>query len=231
MLPPFSGSIAFDGQPLEKSGVGIAYLSHRNSIPVGLTVMQTMRFFGKIENVPEEVVKQVIEDFDLGDIVNKSVTALSQGQRKRVSLAKSLIGDKPVKILDEPTANLDPKISAEIRERITAQSRDSIVLYSSHNLYEATDIGNEVIALNEGKVVYSGEMSGLSTGSYRIGIRGKGIEGVVQDYTVEGKYYVFNLRSPSEAADLISRLSAAGAQIYEVKDISNPLERFFDDSS
>ncbi len=231
MLRPFTGSIMFDGVPQVQSTVRIAYLSHKNSIPAGLTVRTAMKFFGKVEGVSSEEISNIIEEFNLGELLNKNIQGLSQGQKKRVSLAKSLIGDKSLMILDEPTTNLDPKVSSEIRELIIRKTRDSIVMYSSHNLYEAMDIGTEVIALNGGKVVYAGDINGLKTDNYKIGIRGKGIENLVTDYTIDGKYFIFNLKSPAEAAELISKLSSSGAMIYEVKDLSNPLGRFFDDSS
>ena len=231
MLRPFTGSITFDDIPQPESRVGIAYLSHRNSIPAGLTVRDAMKFFGRIEGVTDGNVTNIINKFNLTELLDKRVQSLSQGQRKRVSLAKSLIGNKSVMILDEPTANLDPKVSEEIRNLIRVQSRDSIVLYSSHNLYEAMDLGTEVIALNSGNLVYSGKIEGLKTDSYTIGIRGKGIENLATNYTVDGKYLVFKLNSPTEAAELISKLTAAGAMIYEVKEMGNPLERFFNDTS
>lgn len=231
MLRPFTGSITFDDIPQPESRVGIAYLSHRNSIPAGLTVRDAMKFFGRIEGVTDDDVTNIINKFNLTELLDKRVQSLSQGQRKRVSLAKSLIGNKSVMILDEPTANLDPKVSEEIRNLIRVQSRDSIVLYSSHNLYEAMDLGTEVIALNSGNLVYSGKIEGLKTDSYTIGIRGKGIENLATNYTVDGKYLVFKLNSPTEAAELISKLTAAGAMIYEVKEMGNPLERFFNDTS
>ena len=231
MLKPFTGSITFDGVPQAQSKVGIAYLSHKYSIPAGLTARAAMKFFGNVEGVSSEEVSKIIEEFNLRELLDKNVQGLSQGQRKRVSLAKSLIGNKSLMILDEPTANLDPKVSAEIREFITRQARNSIVMYSSHNLYEAMDIGTEVIALNAGKVVYAGDKNGLKTNNYKIGIRGKGIENLTTDYTIDGKYFIFNLKSPAEAAELISKLTSSGAMIYEVKDLSNPLGRFFDDAS
>lgn len=231
MLRPFTGSITFDDIPQPESRVGIAYLSHRNSIPAGLTVRDAMKFFGRIEGVTDGNVTNIINKFNLTELLDKRVQSLSQGQRKRVSLAKSLIGNKSVMILDEPTANLDPKVSEEIRNLIRVQSRDSIVLYSSHNLYEAMDLGTEVIALNSGNLVYSGKIEGLKTDSYTIGIRGKGIENLATNYTVDGKYLVFKLNSPTEAAELISKLTAAGAMIYEVREMGNPLERFFNDTS
>lgn len=230
MLKPYSGTIKYNDVNLEDSDVQIAYLGHKSAVPTGMSVMSAMRFFGRIEGATEEMVQEMVSEFKLEKFLNRKAQTLSQGQRKRLSLAKSLYGKKDVMILDEPTASLDPKISAEIRAFMTKRSEESIILYSSHNLYEATDIGNEVIALSDGKVMYSGDISGLSSGSYKIGIRGTGIEEITADFTKEGKYYIFNLESPAEAAELVSKLTSSGAKIFEVKDLSNPLERFYDEN-
>lgn len=231
MLRPYSGGIKYNDVELDKSDVNIAYLGHRNAIPTGLTVRSAMNFFAEIEGTSDEQLRSIMEEFNLESLRDRRVESLSQGQRKRVALAKCLLGDKEVMILDEPTASLDPKISSEIRDFMRKGSNAKTILYSSHNLYEATDLGTEVIALSEGKVMYTGDMSGLSSENYRIGIRGTGIEESATGYSKEGRYYVFDLGSPAEAAELVNKLSSSGARIYEVKDLSNPLERFYDDSS
>lgn len=231
MLRAFSGSIRYNDVELGKSEVQLAYLGHRNAIPSGLTVRAAMKFFGEIEGVTGSQVDDVVNELNLKDLLTRRVESLSQGQRKRVSLAKCLMGNKDIMILDEPTANLDPKVSAEIREFMLKGAQSKTILYSSHNLYEATELGTEVIALSEGRVMYTGDISGLSSENYRIGIRGTGIEDVATGYVKEGRYYVFDLKSPSEAADLVNRLTTSGARIFEVKDLTNPLERFYDDST
>lgn len=231
MLSPLGGTINLDGKPLAETDARIAYLGHKDALPIGMTVRQIMSFYGKVEGASDEEIGEVIENYDLKDLLNKTSQDLSQGQRKRVALAKCLIGHNNVYILDEPTSNLDPKVSAEIRNFITSLSTSNIILYSSHNMYEATEIGNKVLALNNGRLVYYGDISGLNKGSYRIGIRGNGIEGVATGYKKDGKFYIFDLPSTSAAAELLSQLTSSGARIFEVRDMSNVLESFFDDSN
>lgn len=231
MLSPLGGTINVDGKPLTETDARIAYLGHRDALPIGMTVRQIMNFYGRVEGASEDEIDEIIENYDLKDLLKKTTQDLSQGQRKRVALAKCLIGRNNIYILDEPTSNLDPKVSAEIRSFITSLSSSNVILYSSHNMYEATEIGNKVLALNNGRLVYFGEISGLHEGSYRIGIRGNGIEEAVTGYRKDGKFYVFDLPSTSAAAELLSQLTASGARIFEVRDMSNILEGFFDDSN
>jgi ABC-2 type transport system ATP-binding protein len=231
MLPPATGTIKFNGETLNNSRVKIAYLGHKDALPIGMKVKQIMEFYGAVEGADENEVNNAIDQYNLTDFLGRTYQNLSQGQRKRVALAKCLIGHKDIYILDEPTSNLDPRVSADIREFMTSKSNSNIILYSSHNMFEATEIGSQVIAINNGKLVYFGDISGVDGGNYRIGIRGTGIESAVTEFHKEGRFYIFDLLSASEAAELISNLTSKGARIYEVKDMTNPLERFFDDSN
>ncbi len=231
MLSPITGSIKYNEETLDRSTVKVAYLGHKDALPIGMKVKQIMDFYGALEGASEKEVKEAIEQYDLKDFLGRTYQNLSQGQRKRVALAKCLIGHKDIYILDEPTSNLDPRVSADIRDFMTSKSDSDIILYSSHNMFEATEIGSQVIAINNGQLVYFGDISGIGEGNYRIGIRGTGIESVATGFRKEGRFYIFDLPSTSEAAELLSSLTSKGARIFEVKDMTNPLERFFDDSN
>ena len=79
--------------------------------------------------------------------------ALSAGeQKKRVSIARVFLQPRSIYLLDETTANLDPKVAKEIHGLILAFDRDKVVLYASHNLYEAREIGRYVLAIKDGKL-------------------------------------------------------------------------------
>ena len=90
-----------------------------------------------------------IELLDLGELKDKRFSDLSQGQKKRAAIAKVFLKERDLYLLDEPTANLDPVASKELRDIIRKLSKDKIILYSSHNLYEATDIGTYLVLTQE----------------------------------------------------------------------------------
>ena len=228
LLKPFKGKISFNGMPIQDSKVRISYLGHNDAIPVGMNVFRVMKFFAALENVGNDVLESVIERFGLRDILGKQYNELSRGQKKRVSLAKSLLVTGDIMILDEPTSNLDPSVSSMIRNLIKEESRDRIILYSSHNLYEAMDLGSYVLALRGGNLDYFGDLKGLSVRNYKIGIRADGIEKCDLRYKREGNFYVFDVESPEKTSELIASLVAQGIRIYEVKDMSNPLESFYE---
>ena len=228
LLKPFRGVISLNGFPIQESKVKISYLGHNDAIPAGMNVLRVMKFFASLENVNDHVLQIAIERFGLREMLKKQFNELSRGQKKRVSLAKSLLVPGDIIILDEPTSNLDPSVSSMVRNLIREESRDRIILYSSHNLYEAMDIGSYVLALKGGNLEYFGDLRALSVQNYKIGIRADGIEKSGLRYKTEGNFYVFDVESPQETSELISSLVAKGVRIYEVKAMSNPLESFYE---
>jgi ABC-2 type transport system ATP-binding protein len=110
---------------------------------------------------------------------------------------------------------------------VLARSQDDLVLYSSHNLYEAKEIGKYVLALRAGRVGYFGLLSELRPTKYVIGIRAEGLTGVLSSATRQGDYYLQELAGPEEVPKVIAELVAKGVQIREVKEMENPLEDLF----
>jgi ABC-2 type transport system ATP-binding protein len=173
------------------------------------------------------VVSQVIEMLNLQNLRDRYFSQLSQGQRKRVSVARIFLSEKQVYLLDEPTSNLDPKVSKEIRELILELSKNKVVLYSSHNLFEAREIGSRVIAIKNGKLAVFGKIDEIRTDRYVIGIRVSAGEKVLESKKKDGDYYLFELNGPADVPNLLSDLSTSGVKIREVKEMQNPLEELF----
>ena len=129
----------------------IDYITHLDGIPEGMNVHDGLKFYSRVEGGTEEDVQRVIELLGLKELARMRFAQLSQGQKKRVSVARDLPGEKSVYLLDEPTSNLDPKVAREIRDLVLQLSEDKVVLYSSHNLFEAREIGSRVIAVKGGE--------------------------------------------------------------------------------
>ncbi len=151
----------------------------------------------------------------------------SAGQKKRVSIARIFLRERDLYLLDEPTANLDPKIATEIRDLILKLSKDRVVLYSSHNLFEAREIGKYVLAIKDGKLSLFGRISDIKSAKYIVGVRTMGGERVLPAERLRGEYYVFELSGPEEVPNLLKELEGKGVQIREVKELGNPLEELF----
>ncbi len=229
ILKPFSGRVEINGLPSESRGAReqLDYLSHIDGVPDGMRVVDALRFYAGVENVAEDAVRRAIGLLELEDLERKYFSQLSQGQKKRVSVARIFLRQKQVYLLDEPTSNLDPKVAKEIRELILGLSRDRVVLYSSHNLYEAREIGNEVIAVSHGKLAMFGKIDEIKTQKYVIGIKALDAEGVLGSSRREGGYYLLELAGPEDVPKVVSELVAKGVKIREVKEMQNPLEELF----
>jgi len=229
ILEPYSGAVKIDGIDIARheARTRLQYLSHIDGIPDGLRVEEALRFYATVEGATDPAVEKVIGLLGIGELRSRFFSELSQGQKKRVSIARVFLQERSIYLLDEPTTNLDPKLAREIRDLVLGLSKDDLVLYSSHNLFEAKEIGKYVLALRDGKVGYFGLLSDLRPTKYIIGIRAEGAEGVLSSSDRKGDYYLQELAGPEEVPKLVAELMAKGVRIREVKEMENPLEELF----
>jgi ABC-2 type transport system ATP-binding protein len=229
ILEPSSGTVEIDGIDIARheARTRMQYLSHIDGIPDGLRVEEALRFYATVEGVGPAEVERAVRLLGIEELRSRFFSELSQGQKKRVSIARVFLQDRSIYLLDEPTSNLDPKLAREIRDLVLARSQDDLVLYSSHNLYEAKEIGKYVLALRAGRVGYFGLLSELRPTKYIIGIRAESVTGVLSSAARQGDYYLQELAGPEEVPKVIAELVAKGVQIREVKEMENPLEDLF----
>jgi ABC-2 type transport system ATP-binding protein len=130
------------------------------AMPGQLTVRQNLNVFGRLYSVPDlkARVGQVVEEFGLGDLLDRETARLSAGQKTRVSLAKALLNTPEVLLLDEPTASLDPDRSEWIRHRLRAYQRkhQATILLSSHNMVEVEQLCDYVAIMSYGRLAAIG---------------------------------------------------------------------------
>jgi ABC-2 type transport system ATP-binding protein len=130
------------------------------ALPARLTVRENLTVFGRLYGVPniKARIEELTEDFDLGDILERATGRLSAGQKTRVSVAKALINDPEVLLLDEPTASLDPDRAEWVRSRLRAyrERRGATILLSSHNMPEVEALCDFVVIMSRGRVVAMG---------------------------------------------------------------------------
>ncbi|MEM0158423.1 MAG: ABC transporter ATP-binding protein [Thermoplasmataceae archaeon] len=227
ILKPYTGTLTIDG--LDPYGHPEArqkcmYLSHQPGVPISMTVREIIDLFGTLLESDEYDKERTVKMLGLGELMDKTYVSLSQGQKKRVSIAKCLLRERSVYLFDEPTSNLDPIVASEVRKDILGISRDQIVLYSSHNLYEAREIGKQVIIIDNGRIAYNGDIDKIPMGKYVIGIRADNLSSVFPEARLEGRYYILELSSADEVSSVIKKLAAANIKVQEIREMSNPLE-------
>lgn len=229
ILKPYSGRVEVGGRSIEDQSTRdrLHFLSHVDGIPDALTVEEALRFYASLEGAAESDVERVLRLLEIEPLRTRFFSELSSGQKKRVSIARIFLQERDIYLLDEPTANLDPKVATEIRDLILQLSKDRVVLYSSHNLFEAREIGRYVIALKEGKLTLFNRIADLRSAKYTVGVRVVAGEEKLPTANRKGEYYVFELSGPEEVAKLMKDLEAKGVQVREVKEMGNPLEDLF----
>ena len=227
ILEPHRGTVTFDGQDVYRSRETrkrMSYLSHLNALPEEMTVREALGFYASIEGGD---VSRVMETLQLGPLADVKVPKLSQGQKKRVSIAKTLLNERDLYLLDEPTSNLDPAMAKEVRDLLLEFSKRKIVLYSSHNLYEAKEIGTYLVLIKGGTLRFFDRIENLRAATYRVGIRARGDVSQVVDAKLENGYYVLTVSSPDAVGEVVKKLVNAGIVVTEVKELDNPLESLF----
>ncbi len=133
-----------------------------------LTAWQNLRFVGEVFGVDRSVAAErasgLLERFGLQDRADERVAGYSTGMRQRLALARALLPDPPLLVLDEPTAALDPVASRDVRDLLAHLAREEArsVLLCSHNLVEAQRLCDRVVVLEHGRVIADGTPAGLA---------------------------------------------------------------------
>lgn len=164
VLGPSAGSIHIGGIDLAADRTHAIALTNFAAVyaplPGNLTVMQNLRVFGRIYNVRglNDRIETLLDRFDLTKLKDKKCGLLSSGEQTRVCLAKAMLNEPRLLLLDEPTASLDPATARDIRQHIRsfASSGESGVLWTSHNMYEVEDVCDRVLFMSHGKILLEG---------------------------------------------------------------------------
>ena len=164
LLKPTKGKVLINGIEIEKQRVELLnklnFISPYIELPKKLTVKQNLEVYGRLYDVKKLGIKidYLCEKLRLNEFINKITGELSSGQKNRVSLAKSIINDPSVLLLDEPTASLDPETGDFVRsflEEYQKEKKTSILL-ASHNMAEVERLCSSVLMMNKGSIIDQG---------------------------------------------------------------------------
>ena len=164
LLKPTSGKILINGKDIEKNKFTLLskmnFISPYIELPKKLKVKQNLIVYGKLYNIKnlDERIDYLSNKLRLSNLLEKVTGELSSGQKNRVSLAKALINNPTVLLLDEPTASLDPETGDFVRtflEKYKEEKKISILL-ASHNMDEVKRLCSSVLMMKEGVIVDRG---------------------------------------------------------------------------
>jgi len=169
LLKPSNGEIVIDGLNIENNRIKLLhkmnFISPYIELPKKLTVKENFIVYARLYSVKNinERISYLSETLRLNDFLNKKTGELSSGQKNRVSLAKALINDPEILLLDEPTASLDPDVGDTIRSFIEdfASNKGTTILLASHNMNEVERLCHEVMMMKDGKIIDKGKSNDL----------------------------------------------------------------------
>ena len=229
ILRPYRGEVRIGGVAIDRqaSRNQLHYVSHLDGIPEGLRVREALNVYARVERATPADVERVLDLLAIRELADQYLSQLSAGQKKRVSIARIFLRERAIYLLDEPTASLDPKVAREIRTLILGLARNKIVLYSSHNLFEAREIGRYVLAIKNGRITLFDRIENLRSSHFVVGIRLVEPSAATAGFAREGDYFLRELSGPEEVPALLRNLDSQGAKIREVREMNNPLEDLF----
>ena len=164
LLKPSQGKVLINGIEIENNRVDLLnklnFISPYIELPKKLTVRQNLEVYGRLYDIKNlnRKIDYLCEKLRLNELINKITGELSSGQKNKVSLAKSIINDPKVLLLDEPTASLDPETGDFVRnflEEYQKENRTSILL-ASHNMIEVERLCSSVLMMNNGSIIDKG---------------------------------------------------------------------------
>jgi ABC-type multidrug transport system ATPase subunit len=162
-----TGTIKIKGIDVQSHGKEakkyIGYMPEKVAFYDNLTALQNMRFYAEIKHASKEECIHLIEEFGLGDAGRKRVGKFSKGMVQRLGMARAILGNPPILILDEPSGGLDPRGVVLIRDKILEMKKKGTTIFvSSHILSEIQEICDRVGIINKGVLVAQDTVDGLS---------------------------------------------------------------------
>jgi ABC-2 type transport system ATP-binding protein len=132
-----------------------------------LSARRNLLFFAALVGLSRSEAKlrteQLLDEVRLAEAADRRVGEYSSGMKARLSLARALLADPPLMLLDEPTRNLDPLSASRFRDSAArlARERRAGILFATHNLHEAVAISNRILVLSAGKIVLEEQTQGM----------------------------------------------------------------------
>lgn len=250
LLTPTRGTAILNGydvvrQP-EQVKKSIGYMPDDYGVYDGMRVWEFLDFFGAAYSIPRRKRRAVINDIlvllDLQYKREAMVNSLSRGMRQRLCIAKTLVHDPPILILDEPASGLDPRARIEIKE-LLKELRDmgKTILISSHILSELADCCNTVGIIERGRLLAAGSVHNIMaefreavavemevTDNSEIAERILKENGYVRDLMAGEQTFTFEFNGrTTDLADLHSELVMAGVKLLWFKELETSLEDVF----
>jgi sodium transport system ATP-binding protein len=161
-LKPTSGTAEVNGNDIliqpEKVKTNIGFLSGDTGLYPRLTAEEIVRYFARLNGMEEqkidERIKEIFDRFDMNGFKDRKIDKLSQGMKQKVSIARTIVHDPDVLILDEPTLGLDVITSRNIIEFVKdSKQKGKCVMFSTHIMHEAEKLCDDIAIIHNGEIL------------------------------------------------------------------------------
>jgi len=244
LLHSDTGKIRINGYDIKDNEIeakrSIGYLPERVSFYDNLNPVQTLQFFCELQGVDKSVVKDLLHEVGLSDVLNRKVGGFSKGMLQLLGIAQTMIGDIPVYIFDEPMGGLDPRWVKIVREMIIKlNQKGATIMFSSHILSEVQNLCDRVVIINKGKIIAKDTVENLN--NYlkikprleltipelkgKIPQKIREIEGIISIDVKDDKILI--TCEPSSRINIISEIKNRGFDVKDVKTFEPSLEEAF----
>ena len=213
LITPEQGEVRVFGKDLRRDG---AEITRRMNLSSGhanflwsMTVRENVEYYAMLYGVPRQPRKQKVNElldlFDLHDFARVRFEELSTGTKQKLSLAKALVNDPELLLLDEPTVGLDPDVARRIRETIQRlhKEKGTTILMTTHNMREAETLSERVAFIKEGRIRAAGKPRELKR---ELGLGDTitiSFRGVLPESSLEGMKGVYSVQHENSSCRIL----------------------------
>ncbi|MDP3011776.1 MAG: ABC transporter ATP-binding protein [Candidatus Hydromicrobium sp.] len=246
LLQANSGKLDILGKDINLSETRrkIGFILDSDGLYDNMTAEENLVYYSKIYGLPKagERIDELLSMMDLGDRAKDRVSTYSRGMRQRLALARAMVHNPEVLVLDEPTAGVDPSGQIEMRQIMLniAHKENKTIFLSSHNLNEVQRICNRIALIDRGEIKLYGELESLRRGMSRGGVVIEIAQDIPESLLAELKSLshlgfqekkkrtlIFSPQEGTEISDIISLLAGRGVKIEEASRKEASLEEMY----
>ena len=241
-----SGKLEILGQDIKLSETRnkIGFVLDADGLYDNMTAEENMEYYARIYGLfkANKRIRELLDMVDLRNRAKDRVNTYSKGMRQRLALARAMVHDPEVLILDEPTSGVDPSGQIEIRQIMIemARKKNKTIFLSSHNLDEVQRICNRIALIDRGEIKLYGELESLRQGMSKRMVIIETAQFIPESLLAElkglshlgleemkGNSLIFSPEQGTEVSDIISILAARGVKIEEATRKEASLEEMY----
>ncbi|MGB9673946.1 MAG: ABC transporter ATP-binding protein [Anaerolineales bacterium] len=248
ILKPSRGKATIMGYDIltqaEEVRAHVGVLTEQHGLYPRMRAREYLEFFGNTYKMKQKILQNRIEEllfyFGLNEAQDKRLGQYSKGMRQKLALARALIHDPTVLLLDEPTSAMDPASARLVRNAIQQlRSKDRAIVICTHNLAEAEELADQIAIIQQGRLILQGSPAELKrrlTGKEKVFIHflvneknpPPKLDSVVKLVEMGKDYLVYETDQPEQVTPVIlEQLIQQGLRIYSVERCENSLEEVY----